>query len=431
MHKNLKKKFRGKRNPHYAMGDPQGGESRSSPLSASANSLRAQHQLREGVRTKCETPVKEKTILFVSLINASVNALLAIVKIIAGYVGFSHALIADGIHSFSDIVTDVLVFFAARASIQHPDREHPYGHQRIETIGTLVIALILVAVSISIVTDAIQHLLSRVFEIPTIPVIIVAVVSIFANEALFHYSKHQGKKINSNLLISNAWHKRSDVFVSIIVLFSVIGSRLGLTWLDSAGAIVIALLIVKIGIQMIWHSVQELIDRGVDEKTLSKIVAIVKSNPGVRSIHQLRTRLHANSIFVDLHIIVDPFISVSEGHHIGEEVHVALLKKIKNIFDVTVHIDSENDEDSRPSLHLPNRDIIKQQLKLCWENLPGFHQIEKMTLHYLSGKLYVDIVLPVDFLTHGKEADLLAQYQAAAQSIAVIERITIQYTATS
>src|SRR3989338_6282032 len=101
MHKNLKKKFRGKRNPHYAMGDSQGGESRFSHLSASANSLRAQHQLREGVRTKCETPVKEKTILFVSLINASVNALLAIVKIIAGYVGFSHALIADGIHSFS------------------------------------------------------------------------------------------------------------------------------------------------------------------------------------------------------------------------------------------------------------------------------------------------------------------------------------------
>src|SRR3989338_1076300 len=318
--------------------------------------------------------LKEKTILIVSLINASVNALLAVIKIFIGKLGHSQALIADGIHSFSDLISDAMVFIAARASIQHPDKEHPYGHQRIETIGTIIIGLILFAVAATLFDEAILRLIHYHFQKPTVSVVIVAIISINANECLFHYSRKKGEKINSNLLISNAWHKRSDVFVSIIVLFSVIGSRLGLTWLDSAGAIVIALLIVKIGIQMIWHSVQELIDRGVDVTTLDAIKQTIASVSGVRSIHQLRTRLHGNEIFVDLHIIVDPFLSVSEGHHIGEQVHAALLNNVKHLSDVTVHIDSENDEMAHPSLNLPNRDTVKKLLKTRWLQLDGYDQ---------------------------------------------------------
>ena len=132
---------------------------------------------------------KAKTILSVSLINAGVNTLLACIKIIIGTIGYSQALIADGIHSFSDLVSDALVFIAARASIQHPDKEHPYGHKRIETIGTLLIAFVLSAVAISIVYEAMHHFFNRDFETPTLSVIIVAIISIFANEALFHYSK--------------------------------------------------------------------------------------------------------------------------------------------------------------------------------------------------------------------------------------------------
>lgn len=368
---------------------------------------------------------KEKTISIVTLINAGVNALLAIVKIIIGKIGYSQALIADGIHSLSDLVSDALVFIAARASVQHPDKEHPYGHQRIETIATIIIGLILFIVALGIGHDAIIRIHHQDFLKPTWDVIIVAVISIIANEWLFHYSKKQGEKIRSNLLISNAWHKRSDVFVSIIVLLSVIGSKVGWHWLDAAGAIIIAILIIKMAAQMIWRSTQELIDHGVDEKTLIDIKKTINSVPGVCSIHQLRTRMHGQSILIDLHIIVDPFISVSEGHHIGEEVHLKLLKTIKNLNDVTVHIDPEDDETGRPSLHLPNRDTVKKLMEERWKNLPGYSAIKKMTLHYLEGYLYIEIYLPQDAMENFSANELLEQYRESIRDVPEITSVVI------
>ncbi|HLB57149.1 MAG TPA: cation diffusion facilitator family transporter [Coxiellaceae bacterium] len=368
---------------------------------------------------------KEKTILIVSLINAGMNALLAVAKIIIGKIGYSQALIADGIHSFSDLISDALVFVAARASVQHPDKEHPYGHQRIETISTIVIGLILGAVAVGLMDEAVTRLIHRTFEKPTTIVIVVAIISIIANEWLFHYSKRNGERIKSNLLISNAWHKRSDVFVSMIVLISVIGSMLGWSWLDAIGAIIIAILIIKMAFQMIWQSAQELIDHGVDEEILEKIKNTIRAVPGVRSIHQLRTRLHGSSIFVDLHIIVDPFISVSEGHHIGEEVHSKLLKNIKNLNDVTVHIDPEDDETARPSLHLPNREKVKTLLEERWKNLPCYSNIKKMTLHYLEGHLYIEIYMPQNCMEKFSSGDLLEKYREAIRDIPEIVSIVV------
>ena len=369
----------------------------------------------------------QKTILVVSLINAIVNTLLAIFKIAIGKIGGSQALIADGIHSFSDLLSDALVFFAAKASQHHPDKEHPYGHQRIETIATIVIALILLLVALTICDEALMRLMHLVSTKPTLSVLIVAIVAILANEALFHYSKKEGEKINSNLLISNAWHKRSDVFVSIIVLISVVGSLFGLPWLDAVGALAIALLIIKMALKMIWNAGQELIDRGVDEATLMHIKKTIHHVPGVNSIHQLRTRLHGNYIFVDLHIIVDPTISVSEGHHIGEEVHAALLKNIKNLIDVTVHIDPENDEISRPSLHLPNRKKLRALLAEHWSSLPHYHQIQKINMHYLAGELTVEIVMPLDAINNTTPEKITHAYQKAIQDMPDITDIVIYY----
>lgn len=372
-----------------------------------------------------KTNSKEKTILVVSLINAAVNMLLAIVKIVIGKIGYSQALVADGVHSFSDLISDALVFIAARASVQHPDKEHPYGHRRIETIATILVAFILFGVSVSICEEAISQFIHAVFQRPTFFVIVVAIISIVANEWLFHYSKKQGEKIQSGLLINNAWHKRSDVWVSMIVLISVVGSLIGLHWLDAVGAIIIALIIMKIAVKMAWQAVQELIDRGVDENTLNAITAIINSVPGVRSIHQLRTRLHGHFIFVDLHIIVDPFISVSEGHHIGEEVHLKLIKNIKNLNDVTVHIDPEDDETARPSLHLPNREVIKKMLEARWENLPGFSNIKKMTLHYLEGYLYIEIFIATDAMENFSANALLEKYREAIRDIPEVTSVVI------
>ncbi|OGT44565.1 MAG: cation diffusion facilitator family transporter [Gammaproteobacteria bacterium RIFCSPHIGHO2_12_FULL_38_11] len=368
-----------------------------------------------------------KTILIVSLINALINALLAVLKIIVGKIGHSQALIADGIHSFSDLMSDTFVFLAARAGANDPDKEHPYGHQRIETIATILIALILLIVGGSIGYEAVHRIFYHGFKKPTLPVIIIAIVSIIANEALFHYSKNQGEKINSNLLISNAWHKRSDVFVSLIVLISVLGSLWGLPWLDAVGAFFIALLIIKMAFKMIWQSVQELIDHAVDELTLAEIKKVIRHISGVKSIHQLRTRLHGSYIFVDLHIIVDPHISVSEGHHIGEEVHAALLKNIKNLFDVTVHIDPENDETAHPSLHLPNREKLRTILAKHWSSLPHYKQIQKINMHYLAGQLTIEIFMPLDAIENCSAEKLSQKYQEAVHDVHEISNVMIYY----
>lgn len=367
----------------------------------------------------------KKTILSVTLVNISVNLLLAILKIFFGFIGFSQALIADGIHSFSDVITDALVYIAAHASTHHPDSEHPYGHHRIETLGTIIIALILVSVAGSVAYEAILRLIHRAFQhMPTSSVIIVAVSAIIINELLFHYSKKQGEKINSTLIISNAWHKRSDVFISLIVLISVIGSLLGWHWLDAIGALAISIVIFKMAVFMIWNAIQELIDRGVDEKTQIEIKNIAHSISGVHSVHQLRTRLHGNYIFIDLHIIVDPYISVSEGHHIGEEVHAA-LSSIRNCYDVTVHIDPENDELVHPSLHLPNRKKLGKLLAKHWSSLPGYSQIKKINLHYLNGQLSIEVYMTQSTIDDISKNELVKKYQDAIATLNYIHSVAI------
>lgn len=373
-----------------------------------------------------EKTIKQKKILQVTIVNMMMNTLLAIAKIFFGVIGHSQALIADGIHSFSDLISDALIYITAHASTLSPDEEHPYGHQRIETIGAIAISLLLLGIAASIGYEAAHRLFHPTSLLhPTISVLIVAVLSILINEGLFYYSNTLGKKIDSALLISNAWHKRSDSFISIIVLLSILGGFMGWRWLDPIGALFITILIFKMSIEMIWHAVQELIDRAVDEKTLTEIQHTISSVPGVLSIHQLRTRKHGSSIFVDLHIIVDPFISVSEGHHIGEQVHQKLTKNVKNLIDVTVHIDPEDDESAHPSVHLPNREAVKKILGSRWSSLPEYNNIKKMTLHYLEGRLYIEIYIAQNGMENSN--DLLLLYREATRDIQYIASIVIHW----
>ncbi len=370
-----------------------------------------------------------KAALRATIVNSSTNTLLAIFKIIVGYFGHSQALIADGIHSFSDLITDALVLFAARIGDQMPDKEHPYGHRRVETIAAIIISIVLIGVAAGIAYDTIHHILAKKHLLkPDIYVVIVAVISILANEGLFRYTLYEGNKINSDLLRTNAWHNRSDVLVSIIVLVSVVGTMFGITYLDSIGALVIAVLILKMGIKLIWQGTKELIDTGVDEEMLHNITQAILSIPGVRAIHQLRTRSHGGTIFVDVHIQVSPNISVSEGHFISEKVHIYLIKNFQEIDDVTVHIDPENDETSIPSLNLPDREKINRLLKTRWESLPGYNKINRILLHYLNGKLYVEVYMPLTVIqATTNQQQLQKDYQAAAKDITDIAKISLYF----
>lgn len=334
-----------------------------------------------------------------AIVNATTNTALAILKIIFGIVGHSQALIADGIHSFSDLLSDSLVYVATRMGGGNPDKEHPYGHRRIETIGAIIISLLLVIVACGIVYDtAIKIIHHTTVEKPTWPTIVVAIISIIANEGLFRYTLLEGDKVNSDLIRANAWHNRSDVLSSVIVFFAVGGAMLGIPHLDALGAFAIAILIFKMGMGLVWRSTQELIDASVDEKTLNEITSFIAKIPGVLSVHQLRTRMHGNNIFIDAHIQVASFISVSEGHHISEQVHIQLRKRFVNITDVTVHIDPEDDETIIPSRELPTRETLEKMIKESCHKLPFYSEIKHVHLHYLNGKIVIEIILPLTLL---------------------------------
>lgn len=343
----------------------------------------------------------------ITVIGIVKNIFLAVIKIIFGISGQSQALIVDGLHSVADLLTDILVLIAAKYGSQHADSNHPYGHQRIETAATVALAALLIITGAFILFDTVQDLIKARHLQPTIMVLWIAIGSAVINELLFHLTKRVGKRIRSNLLIANAWHHRSDAASSIIVATGVAGALLGYGYLDTVAALMVGILIIKMGAELAWSSIQELVDTGVDEQTLTKMQHIIKTVPGVKSIHQLRNRGMGGSIYVDVHIQVNPFLTVSEGHHIAQQVHHTLMQEMPEVTDVTVHVDPEDDEAAEPSKQLPNRDLVLSQLHNTWSSLPESKSIHSIQLHYLSGHIVVEIKLPLTVLMHGKSPEQL------------------------
>ena len=331
----------------------------------------------------------------VTLIGSVVDLLLGIIKVVIGYLSHSQALVADGIHSFSDLFTDFLVLFAAKHSHREADEEHPYGHGRIETVATVALGVALLTVAAGISYDAVRRLLEPDLLLhPGLLALLAALVSVFAKEVIYQYTARVARRLRSNMLHANAWHSRSDAISSIVVVIGVGGTMAGLRWLDAAAAIVVALMIAKIAWDLLWKSLQELIDTALEAEQVEAISASIRDVPGVRSLHMLRTRRSGSDALVDVHILVDPKLSVSEGHQIGETVRSRLLAGNDEVTDVTVHIDPEDDELASPCTHLPLRDEILRRLEAQWQQLEGAPQPDKVVLHYLNGKVHVDVYLP-------------------------------------
>lgn len=330
----------------------------------------------------------------VTVVGGIVNLLLAFGKIVFGVIGHSQALIADGVHSLSDLISDFVVLFATRHGSRDADTEHPYGHGRIETVGTVVIGIFLLMVAIGIAWDAGMRLLApeRLLQ-PTVLALAAAVVSILLKEAMYHYTMRTARRLRSDLLTANAWHHRSDAISSVVVVIGIGGTMAGLPFLDAIAAVVVALMIAKIGGNLVWKSVRELIDTALDSKRVNAIGNAIMQVDGVRARHMLRTRRSGSDAIVDVHILVDPDLSVSEGHRIGEKVRSHLIETFAEINDVTVHIDPEDDEVVSPSDHLPLREEMLERLHKAWAGLDCIEHIENITLHYLDGKVHVEIVL--------------------------------------
>lgn len=326
----------------------------------------------------------------VTLIGALINTLLGFIKIFGGVLFHSHALVADGVHSFSDLITDVMVLFASKYGSQDADDSHPYGHQRIETAATLFLALLLILAGAGIAWDSLVEIIHKEHDMPNKLALTIALLSILANESLFHYTQFIGKKIKSALIIANAWHHRSDAASSIVVLIGILGSLAGFIFLDAVAAIVVGLMIIQMGWSYGWNSVKELVDTAAEPEIINKLENIILQVDGVKKIHQLRSRFMGNDIFIDVHILVAPYISVSEGHFIAQHVHVALMQALDRVKDVTVHVDPEDDESSSPSLHLPTRKSLERSLLRRWRQ--DYPEIQYWILHYLDGKLIIDLI---------------------------------------
>ncbi len=364
----------------------------------------------------------------VTIVGALANIVLAVGKILFGWMGHSSALIADGVHSFSDLLTDLLVILAAKFAHQEADSDHPYGHERIETAAAVGLAMLLLVVGLAIIYNAAVELINHHFgHRPNVYVLWVAIFSIVVNEAIYHYTKRVAKRIKSDILFANALHSRSDAASSLVVLIGVGGALLGLPWLDGIAAIIVGLLIVKMGGVIAWQNLGELVDTGVAVKILEQINALITEIPGVDAIHQLRTRKMAGKILVYLHIIVPPKVSVSEGHHIGEQVLLTLYKNVEDMHDVTVHVDSEDDELYSHSAKLPIRQILVPQLEQAWLDLPGGNKLTNIQLHYLAGKIEVEVELPLSILQQTDVQQLGDEYQNAIANIAQVQRVRLTF----
>ena len=348
----------------------------------------------------------------VTLIGSAVDLLLGVVKIVGGWLSHSNALIADGVHSLSDLATDVAVLYAAKHAHAEADEDHPYGHARIETATTVGLGVALMLIGFGIAYEAVSKLLAAsVLEVPEAWAIAIAGVSVISKEAIYHYTLLYSRRLKSEMLRANAWHSRSDAISSVVVIFGVAGALAGFTYLDAVAALVVAAMIAKIGFDFAKSSVSELIDTGLEPDQVEAISEAIQSVDGVDDLHLLRTRQMAGQVLVDVHLILrDPRVSVSEGHQISETVRAVLMRRFDNIADVTVHIDPEDDEHAAPSKHLGLRDQVLRRLQSRWQHLPAASRIRRVDLHYLDGRIHVEVELP---LAMGADAEQVAANAAA------------------
>jgi cation diffusion facilitator family transporter len=342
---------------------------------------------------------------------------LGIVKIIVGFVSHSQALIADGVHSFSDLASDILVIAAARHAAQGPDQAHPYGHGRIQTAASVLLAVSLVMVAIGIAWNSLVRLQGMTGDLqPGYWALIVATGSALLKEGIYRYTVRSARRVNSILLEANAWHSRSDAFSSVVVIAGTGGAIVGFRWADPAAAIMVAGLIMHVAWKIGREGFNELIDTGVSPGVASNIEAQILQVDGVREMHQLRTRKMGSEILADVHIHVGPRISVSEGHRIGDAVTERLEQNTPGLRDVIVHIDPEDDDHDQPSINLPLRPKVSVAVNAALEGLQAAGYISQLdspsniVLHYLDGKLSVEIWIP---LTNRSNIHLAREIQKA------------------
>ena len=287
----------------------------------------------------------QKVVNKVSFITITVNILLSVIKLIAGIIGHSNAMISDAIHSASDVFSTFVVLIGIKLSTKKADREHPYGHERLECVAALLLAFVLFITGLGIGYDALKNIIQENYshlQVPSILALGVAILSILTKEGMYWYTRYHAKKMDSSALMADAWHHRSDAFSSIGALIGILGARLGYPIMDSIASLVIFVFIVKAAYDIFKDAIDKMVDHACDEVTENKLRHLVEQNQNVMHIDLLQTRIFGNKIYVDIEIALDGTLTLQEAHGIAEKVHDDIESYFPKVKHIMVHVNPEN-----------------------------------------------------------------------------------------
>lgn len=266
------------------------------------------------------------------------NIILAVIKSLIGFLGNSSALISDGIHSFSDVISTICVLIGLKMSQKPEDNDHPYGHEKFEPILTKVLAFILFITAASIGLSAVENIINGNYQNPTSIALLAAAFSIGIKEWMYHYTLKGANRINSSALKADAWHHRTDALSSIGSFVGILGAMLGYPICDALASIVICIIILKASIDIFLQAANQLVDKSADDETLSKIEGVIFSIDGILSIDSLKTRIHSNRMYIDLEVSADKSLSFVDAHNIAEKVHHKIEEEFETVKHCTVHM---------------------------------------------------------------------------------------------
>jgi len=286
----------------------------------------------------------------VTLIGVVANTVLIAFKLAGGILGQSQALIADAAHSVSDLFSDAVVLVGLKAGRKEADRDHPFGHARYETLSSSVVGIFLIGAALYLGVEAGSSIHHGTESHPTWLALGAAGLSIIVKEALYRYTIHVGRRIKSPVIIANAWHHRSDALSSVAVFFGVAGARINPAWhvLDAYAALIVSLLILKVGIEIVWRSIQELTDTAPPPEVLDEIHRCISRVDGVLGHHDLKVRTSGGRYQMEAHIVVNGSLTVVEGHGIAKSVELCLKDEIEDLNQVIIHVDPERRREKRP-----------------------------------------------------------------------------------
>lgn len=303
-----------------------------------SGSIRAKAGVQNGIVSEDEFQRVANKVSFVTIIG---NILLSVMKLIAGFIAHSNAMISDAIHSASDVFSTFVVIIGIKLASKKADKEHPYGHERLECVAAIVLSMVLFITGLGIGATALKNITSGDYNniaVPGILALIAAIISIISKEAMYWYTRYNAKKIDSSALMADAWHHRSDAFSSIGALIGIAGARMGFPVMDSIASLIIFVFIIKAAYDIFKDAIDKMVDHACDDDTVNQIRECVMKHEDVLGIDMLQTRIFGNKIYVDLEIATDGSYTLSKAHIIAESVHDDIEKSFPKVKHIMVHV---------------------------------------------------------------------------------------------